>query len=586
MKITDYKTRISEQDKIIFQELDHILKDFNNDQKKAIISDSDKILCVAGAGSGKTTVLTKRIEFLVKYRGIDPQKILAITFTRKAKEEMQKRLQKLGINTHIYTFNSFSEKILKLHGSKIYSRPTKIVSYGNKVMMMMSALNTIGITIKQAIERYYTHFQKMNKTLEQLSNSFLNDCFSILEYFKMQNKAPEDLSQEAPPEDKENARMIYQICKHINQQMNLAGLRDFTDQLLDTIKFFEQSPQFIPGFEHVLIDEYQDVNSTQIKLINLLRFRNLFCVGDPRQSIFGWRGSDINYILNFKKKYPSAEIISLIKNYRSNNHIVNFINYSIKHMQLPDLQPNFEQEKQIYFKKFDSVDEEHNFVIKEILNSQIPRHEIFVLARTNKQLTELSKKLQQKNISHIIKTDEIKKPVFEKQGDVTLATIHAIKGLEAKKVFVIGCNKQNFPCKASDHPVIDIIKTSNYNKEEEEKRLFYVAISRAKNKLYLTYSGKSPTTFITDEMLEMIGQKPALAPIFKKSNPQQTLDQDPKKQAWKEKKEEYVDLTEKPENIKNDFYNKPKDEVVFDGSGYSDDYNPYANEDWDEMIPG
>ena len=91
-KITDYKTNITDQDRIMFNELDFFIGNYNENQKKAIISPSKKILCVAGAGSGKTSVLTKRIEFLIKYRGVDPKKILAITFTRKAKQEMKKRL--------------------------------------------------------------------------------------------------------------------------------------------------------------------------------------------------------------------------------------------------------------------------------------------------------------------------------------------------------------------------------------------------------------------------------------------------------------------------------------------------------------
>ena len=107
-KITDYKTRITDSDRVIFKELEPFLRIFNDNQKKAIISSSPNILCVAGAGSGKTNVLTKRVEFLIKYKGVDPKKILAITFTRKAKEEMKKRLIKLNANTHVETFNSFS----------------------------------------------------------------------------------------------------------------------------------------------------------------------------------------------------------------------------------------------------------------------------------------------------------------------------------------------------------------------------------------------------------------------------------------------------------------------------------------------
>lgn len=574
-KITEYRTRINEQDRFLFQELDPFLKDYNDEQKKAIISNSPEILCIAGAGSGKTTVLTKRIEFLIKYKGVNPQKILAITFTRKARQEMQKRLSELNIQTHVHTFNSFSEKILKLYQNKIYTRPTRTISYGNKVMMIMSALSSMNLTINQATDKYYTEFQRINKTPEQLSKSFLNDCFSILDYFKLKNQEMHNFAEDAAPENKDNARMIYHICKFINQQMKLVGLRDFTDQLLDTIAFFKQQPAFIPKFDYILIDEYQDVNATQIELIDLLTPKNIFCVGDPRQSIFGWRGSDLDYILNFREKYPQSEIISLTKNYRSNNHLVELMNNAIKHLQLPDLVHHFEKDKQIHLKKFDSAEEEHKYVVDKINTSQIPKNEIFVLARTNKQLYELSQKLQQKNIPYVIKTDETHNLMGETQGAVTLATIHAIKGLEAEKVFVIGCTKINFPCKASDHPILDIIKTNDYLKEEEEKRLFYVAISRAKNILYLTYSGKNHTDFINSDMLSLIEDKPATE-VQNKINPIY-----PKKQAWIEKQDEYIDLTNQDEISNDDFYSANSRE---DGSGYSDNYNPYQGEDWDEMV--
>jgi DNA helicase-2/ATP-dependent DNA helicase PcrA len=136
------------------------------------------------------------------------------------------------------------------------------------------------------------------------------------------------------------------------------------------------------------------------------------------------------------------------------------------------------------------------------LSSQTPKENIFVLSRTNKQLEEFSRILKQKNIPFILKDDDSNEEL--EKGKVTLATIHAIKGLEAQIVFVLGCTQQNFPCRATDHPIIEMIKTVDYDSEEEEKRVFYVAISRAKEKLYLTYSGKKHTYFINDEMKKLV----------------------------------------------------------------------------------
>ena len=503
-KINFKNTEITEEDRFKFRELDFFLNKFNEGQKKAIISDANKILCVAGAGSGKTTVLTKRIEFLVKYRNVPPEKILAITFTRKARNEMEKRLMELGIDSvKIHTFNSFCEGVLKKHGDFIYGRPIKVQEYKDKILAMNMALSSLGIDMEDAIVRYFTPQQRKFRTGNQLANSFMNDCFSVMDYFKSTEEDEYDFSEGVENKDKSNAKMIYRIIQYLKSHMEIQGLRDYSDQLIDSVKFLSENSSSIPSFEHILVDEYQDVNSIQIKLLELLNPENLFAVGDPRQSIFGWRGSDINYIINFEKVYGSSEVIHLTKNYRSSKKIVNFMNHSIRELGLPDLEGHLGNvETEIKIISFDSEETERIFVIDQIKNSNENFGEIFVLARTNRQLMELSQKMKLLKIPHSVKTDEVRRPSNSIENSVTLATIHAIKGLEAKKVFVIGCNEQNFPCKANDHPAVEIVKTENYDKLEEEKRLFYVAISRAKERLYLTYSGKKPTYFITDEMIE------------------------------------------------------------------------------------
>jgi len=504
----DTNSEITEKDKETFKELDFFLGKFNDQQKKAIISNKEKILCLAGAGSGKTTVLTKRIEFLIKYKSINPEKILAITFTRKAKQEMESRLAILGIHTNVETFNSFCEKILKRYESKIYNRRIRVQSYQDKFLAISMALDMLGLDMKTAIERYFTISQQKNKTQTQLSNLLMNDCFSVLEYFKIKNQPLTDFSEEVEFENRENARMIFQIAEYLKKHMDIQGLRDYTDQVIDAKKFLTEYSEYVPQYDYILIDEYQDVNAMQIDLLNILNPKNLFAVGDPRQSIFGWRGSDINFILNFQKDYSEAEVISLTKNYRSNNHIVNLMNKSIKELSLPDLEHYKQGEKQIELLEFENETLEFNFVIKKILSSSIPRERIFILARTNRQLSELSKTMKDNQINHIVKSDETKGSIEAREGQATLATIHAIKGLEADMVFVIGANEQNFPCKASDHPVLEMIKIQDYDKEEEEKRLFYVAISRAKDILYITHTGKKPTYFITDEMKNIINNMP------------------------------------------------------------------------------
>ncbi|MCJ2533877.1 MAG: UvrD-helicase domain-containing protein [Candidatus Thermoplasmatota archaeon] len=504
------ETEITDEDRSLFEEFSDFLSKFNDEQKKAIISDKTHVLCIAGAGSGKTAVLTKKVEFLVKHRSIGPEKILAITFTRKARREMMTRLSKVGLldSVMVETFNSFCEKILRQHNYLIYDKPVRVISYKDRAMMVNNALSKIHMDMSKAVDVYFSDAQMKGKTEEQLANIFRNDCFFIRDYFKFKNKKIVESSFETSSvKHEKSVKMVIAVCNYIEAYMRRYGLRDFADQLIDTIAFFKKHKDLIPRFDHILIDEYQDVNSTQIQLVDFLSPENIFCVGDPRQSIYGWRGSDIRYILNFEEKYPDCEIITLRKNYRSTGHIVDLINNSIKNMRLADLQSSIEGKKDINLLKFTSEDEEFEFVIQKIIESDLPRNEIFILARTNRQLNELSQLMKAQGVKHVVRSDEIKKSITSRKNDITLATIHAIKGMEAEMVFVIGCNGINFPCKGSEHPVIEMVKVEEYDKEEEERRLFYVAMSRAKNSLYLTYSGNKPTYFISNSMKKMIEEK-------------------------------------------------------------------------------
>ena len=531
-------TKIQDSEERLIKENEEFLKGFNQEQKRAIVSQNNRILCVAGAGSGKTSVLTKRIEFLNKHAPKETrgEKILAITFTRKAKLEMKTRLKNLGAEEIIVeTFNSFCEKILLKNSGNFYGKPVRVANFEDKKVGILEALYHIGTEFEDAISKHFKENQKKNKTKQQLQMMFINDCFSVLDYFKSKKKDFEELYEGLEPEssqnekDYDNAVMIYRIVKYLDNYMKQNGLRTYGDQINDCIEFFKQRPDKVPQFKHILVDEYQDVNSQQIEILDLLlqkdsENKGLFCVGDPRQSIFGWRGSDVKHILEFDKKYPSSEIINLIKNYRSDEIIVDLMNKSIRKMKMPELasgktetenesfeNKNIQENKpKTKFHSFDNENEEADFVVNEIFKhvGLIPKEEIFVLARTNKQLRDLSEKMKAKNIPHVIKADASNLGVEGrekeiKEGYVTLSTVHSIKGMESEMVFVIGCNSINFPCKVSDHPIIDMIKTHDYDKEEEERRLFYVAISRAKKHLYITYSG-NPTYFINKEMKDVL----------------------------------------------------------------------------------
>jgi len=506
-KTNDYvevENEITNEDMDSFKELDSFLGNLNIPQRKAVVTPKQSVLCIAGAGSGKTSVLTKRIEFLNKLKKVPRSEILAITFTRRAKIQMQEKLSEVNVKTNIETFNSFCEKILLKNGGRVYGRRVRLASYQDKMMAILRALEFIGITFPDAIDSYFQDSQKKYKSSYQLQNMFMNDCFSVLEFYKSTRKDLEDFSHGVTGHDYNNAKMIYNIVKFIDVHMKTVGLRTYTDQVNDVLEFFKKNPKHIPKFNHILVDEYQDVNSSQVELLSLLNPENLFCVGDPRQSIFGWRGSNVDFILNLAKE-KDVEVINLYKNYRSCPALVNLMNNIIKKMRMKDLEssnePKKESVKEMKLCQFGSEDIEFDFVGNKVLSSSTPRNEIFVLARTNKQLNEISSSFKKKNIAHILKTDD-NRSITAKKNEVVLATIHSIKGLEAAEVYIIGCTKKNFPCRATEHPVMSLVKMYEYDREEEERRLFYVAVSRAKEKLYLTYTGSSHSYFIDEEALK------------------------------------------------------------------------------------
>jgi len=501
------KTEISDWDKKVFNEYADFLVGLNDEQKKAVVTPSKSVLTIAGAGSGKTSVLVRRIEFLVKKRGVDPSEILAITFTRKAKDEMEERLWALGVDgVQVSTFNAFGEGILRQYGREIYGRQMRVLTYADKMLALNLALYHHNLEIEDVIDEYFSASQKKLKTKQQLHNIFLNDCFTLIDYFKTTRGDIYDFSKDADADYRDMAQLVYKIVLYLSEHKRTQGLRSFSDQLVDVVSAFKKRPAIIPYFEHVLVDEYQDVNAIQVEILNLLNKDNIFAVGDPRQAIYGWRGSDMNFILNFEADFGETEVIHLTRNYRSSESVVDLINHAISHMNLPPLRATREIEGDLKLFSFETEEAERQFVIQVIEPLLNAGEDVFVLARMNRQILEVADVLKRRGVAFTLKTDDFNGNGQANQAEMptrlTLATVHAIKGLEADNVFLIGANKDSFPCRASDHPIVELIKDEKYDKFEEEKRLFYVALSRSKKNLYVTYSG-TVTDFITREMEEL-----------------------------------------------------------------------------------
>jgi len=484
---------VTDEDKKLFSLFGNFLDGLNDFQKKAVIDSSKHILCVAGAGTGKTKVLTKRVEFLSRLKNVQDDKILAITFTRKARKEMIKRLEKIlpGNKFYIETFNSFCEKMLKQYSNMIYNKNCKVLDFKNRILLVNHIVKELGYTPESATDLYFSHRRYISEDKKTLYLRFINDLFAVMDHYRNMEKEFSELKNAVSnidPSDRKVAEFVLNVIEKIIFYKKKLGYRDYTDQLVHAMELFSKFPECIPKFEYVLVDEYQDVNNLQMKLLDYLKPENVFAVGDPRQSIFGWRGSNIQHIMRFSEKYPDCKMLELKINYRSKGDIIKVLNSVILPMRLPEIGCyDNKSDKNVLMLEHANEEAEHLFVAQSILSLEVPREEIFVLGRTNKQLEKMAETFRKFGIDFIKKT--VEEPNIEpKESQITLSTIHAIKGLEAEVVYLIGANNFNFPCKVSEHPILDILKTNDsYDKYEEELRVFYVALSRAKSKLVINY---------------------------------------------------------------------------------------------------
>lgn len=290
-------------------------KNLNSSQQEAVTHSGGPLLVLAGAGSGKTRIITERISHLIEEQNIRPYNILAVTFTNKAANEMKHRLfQSAGLeakNVWIGTFHSTSLRILKRDIDKMegYRRDFVIYDDSDQLKLIKDCMGRLNIG-----ERLISPKSARAQIDGAKNKGFGADSPEMNEYDK-------------------NVQKIYSLY---DEELRKSNALDFGDLLHLTVKLLEKNPEVLENyqnqFQHILVDEYQDTNYVQYKIVEMLsrKHKNIFVVGDDNQSIYGWRGADIKNILNFEKDYPNARIIKLEQNYRSTKNILGAANELIK----------------------------------------------------------------------------------------------------------------------------------------------------------------------------------------------------------------------------------------------------------------
>lgn len=370
-----------------------LLTGMNDKQAEAVQTTEGPLLIMAGAGSGKTRVLTHRIAYLIDEKMINPWNILAITFTNKAAREMRERAMALNpatSETLIATFHSMCVRILRREADHIgYNRNFTIVDPGEQRTLMKRILKNLNLDPKKWNER---------AILGTISNA-KNDLLDEVAY---EHQAGDMYTQ-----------IVAKCYKAYQEELRRSEAMDFDDLIMMTLRLFDKNPDVLAyyqqRYQYIHVDEYQDTNHAQYQLVKLLasRFKNICVVGDADQSIYGWRGADMQNILDFEKDYPEAKVVLLEENYRSTKKILQAANEVIKNNR--NRRPkklwtqNDDGEQIVYYRANDERDEAV-FVASTIDNiiREEGKHfkDFAVLYRTNAQSRTIEEALLKSNIPY------------------------------------------------------------------------------------------------------------------------------------------------------------------------------------------
>ena len=371
------------------------LEYLNDRQKEAVLYGDGPLLILAGAGSGKTSVLTKRVAYLIKERNVSPKNIVAITFTNKAAKEMKERIikevGKEGYDIQISTFHSFGLRIIRENYEKLgYEKNFTIIDSDDSLTVVKKILKEMGIDS--------TRFNP--KFIKNQISSCKNEMVTPEKYKNLVNDELSDIT--------------YKVYKKYQDTLLRNNSLDFDDLLIKPIELFNKYKEVLENyqelFKYVFIDEYQDTNEAQYILSKMIsaKYKNICVVGDDAQSIYSWRGANFKNILNFEKDYKNAKVILLEQNYRSTKTILNAANSVIKNnINKKDKNlwtDNSIGEKIKYVRTNDEKDEA-SYVTREIrnlVNNGVSLDDIAVLYRTNAQSRTIEEGFLNSNIPYKI----------------------------------------------------------------------------------------------------------------------------------------------------------------------------------------
>ncbi len=401
------------------QAVKDLLKGLNRAQKEAVLHGEGLLLIIAGAGTGKTKVITHRIACLIASKMAKPEEILAVTFTEKAANEMEERVDQLIPYSYsfvnISTFNSFGERVLRNYALDLgYPLDFKLLDDVEQAIYLRENLFRLPLRYYRPLSYPTKHIQELQEAIKRLKQ----EDISPQEYLAYAGELEKSAGDEADKENARKHREMAEVYAAYEELIKKEGKIDFEDQVTLVVRLFRQRPSVLAEFQkkyrYILVDEFQDTNYIQFELLKLLaaRHKNLTVVGDDDQSIFRFRGASLSNILNFQKFYPGAKKIVLTKNYRSAQPILDSAYKLIQQNNPNRLEYRYKIDKKlvsaveasgktINLLQFDTLSHEADRVaeiIREQVNSGFEHSDIAILVRRNADADSFLRALNLKQI--------------------------------------------------------------------------------------------------------------------------------------------------------------------------------------------
>ena len=347
-------------------------------QREAVFTTEGPLLVLAGAGSGKTRALTHRVAYLIEEKGVKPWNILAITFTNKAAGEMRDRVNSLveygADSVWVSTFHSLCVRILRRFIENIgYTTDFSIYDSDDTKTLMKQIFKDLEVNTKVLKER---------------------GVLGVISSAKNEMISPEEFMLSAKAEGDSRLKRIAELYMEYQKRLKKNNALDFDDLLVKTVELFQSKQEVLEyyqdRFRYIMVDEYQDTNTVQFKLVSLLaaKYRNICVVGDDDQSIYRFRGANIRNILSFEETFPGAKVIKLEQNYRSTKMILDSANEVIRNntgRKDKTLWTENEVGERPVFREFSSSFEEAEWIVRDIVKRGGPWKDYAILYRTNAQ---------------------------------------------------------------------------------------------------------------------------------------------------------------------------------------------------------